>query len=92
MSKVFFIPVSLLGGLAAGFVGKKIFEQIWGVVDKDEPPDPKHREISVPKMVAALALEGAIFRAVRGMADHASRRSFARVTGAWPGDERPQAE
>jgi hypothetical protein len=90
--KFFFIPVSVVGGLVAGFAGRKLFEQLWGMIDDEEPPDPKHREISMPKMVAALALEGAIFRATKGLADHSSRRSFARVTGAWPGEERPEPE
>ena len=90
--KLLFIPVSVVGGLVAGFAGKKIFERIWALIDDDEPPDPKHREISVAKMVAATALEGAIFRAVRGLADYGSRRSFASVTGSWPGEERPEPE
>jgi hypothetical protein len=90
--KLFFIPVGVVGGLLAGFVGKKIFEKIWELIDEEEPPDPKHREISVPKMVTANALEGAIFGAVRGLADHGTRRSFARVAGTWPGEERPEPE
>jgi hypothetical protein len=92
MSKFMFIPVSVVGGLAAGFVGKKIFEQIWGLIDKDEPPDPKHRETTWIKLIAALALEGAIFRAIRGLFDHAARRGFARTVGVWPGEERPEPE
>jgi hypothetical protein len=90
--KFIFIPIGVAGGLLAGLVGKKLFEQVWGLIDDEEPPDPKHREVSVPKMVVALALEGAIFRAVRGLADHGSRRSFARVAGTWPGEERPEPE
>jgi hypothetical protein len=92
VSKIFFIPMSVLGSIAAGFVGKKAFEQIWGLVDKEEPPDPKHRETSWAKLIAALALEGAIFRAVRGLFDHAARRGFQRLTGTWPGQERPEPE
>jgi uncharacterized protein DUF4235 len=90
--KLAFTPIGILAGLLAGLVGKKLFEQLWGVIDDEEPPDPKHRAISVPKMLAALALEGAIFRAVRGLVDHASRRSFARMAGVWPGEEAPEPE
>jgi hypothetical protein len=90
--KFLFIPIGVGGGLLAGLVGKKLFEKVWSLIDEEEPPDPKHREISLPKMVAATALEGAIFRAVRGLADHGSRRSFARVAGSWPGEERPEPE
>jgi hypothetical protein len=92
VSKVLFIPVSVVGGIAAGFVGKKVFEQIWGLIDKEEPPDSKHRETSWIKLIAALALEGAIFRAARGLFDHGSRRGFARLTGSWPGEARPEPE
>ena len=90
--KFLFTPIGIAGGLIAGFAGKKIFERIWAMIDDEEPPDPKHREISLPKLVAATALEGAIFRAARGLADHGSRRSFASVPGSWPGEERPDPQ
>lgn len=90
--KYVFLPVSVLGGLIAGLIGKKIFEQIWGLIDDQEPPDAKHREIQYPKLVAALLLEGAIFRLVRGLFDHSARHSFNRLTGTWPGEEAPEPE
>lgn len=90
--KFMFMPVSILGGILAGLVGKKIFEQVWGLIDKEEPPDAKHREIDYRKLVAALLLEGAIFRLVRGWFDHGARQGFKRLTGTWPGEEAPQAE
>ena len=88
--KALFLPISILGGLLAGIVGKKTFEAIWGRVDDQEPPEPEHREISVPKLALALLLEGAIFRLARGLFDHAARRGFARFTGEWPGEEEPE--
>jgi hypothetical protein len=90
--KFIFLPISILGGLLAGLLGKKIFEQIWGLIDDQEPPDAKHREIQYPKLVAALLLEGAIFRLVRGLFDHSARHSFNRLTGTWPGEEAPEPE
>jgi len=88
--KVTFLPISILGGIVAGIVGKKAFEGIWAKVDEEEPPDPKHRETSWGKLALALLLEGAIFRLARGLFDHAARRGFARFTGAWPGEETPE--
>jgi uncharacterized protein DUF4235 len=90
--KLLFAPVSILAGLLAGLVGKKAFERLWGLIDDEEPPSPEHRELSWSKLVAALAIEGAIFRLVKGLTDHAARRSFAKATGSWPGEERPQSE
>jgi hypothetical protein len=90
--KFVFAPISIVIGLLAGMVGKKIFERLWGVVDEEEPPRPEHREFSWPKMIAALAFEGAIFRLVKGLVDHGTRRSFAKLTGSWPGEEAPRPE
>jgi hypothetical protein len=90
--KFVFTPISILLGLLAGLVGKKIFEKLWGLVDDEEPPRSEHREFSWPKLIAALAFEGAIFRLVKGLTDQGARRSFAKATGSWPGEEEPQPE
>lgn len=89
---ILFKPVSILAGLVAGLIAKKLFEQGWGLVNDVEPPDAEHREVELPKLILALLLEGAIFTVVRGLIDHASRRAFARYTGVWPGEERPEVE
>lgn len=91
MSKAIFLPVSVGGGLLAGLIGKKLFSLLWGIVDDEEPPKAEHRQINVPKLVVALVFEGALFALIRGLVDHGSRHAFARVTGAWPGEERPEA-
>ena len=65
MAKLLFIPVSIGGGLLAGLVGKKIFDQLWGMFDDEEPPDSKHRDISWGRLLVAGAIQGAIFRAVK---------------------------
>ncbi len=90
--KFLFLPVSIGAGLAAGVLSKKLFELIWGIIDDQEPPEPKHREIALAKLVPALAIEGAVFRLMKGLADHGSRHGFMRLSGTWPGDERPEPE
>jgi hypothetical protein len=87
-----FRPVGILVGLAAGFVGQKIFELIWRLIDDEDAPEPKHRKIPLGKLVIALLLEGAIFGVLRGLADHGARHGFARLTGEWPGEERPDED
>jgi hypothetical protein len=92
MAKVLFIPVSVGGGLIAGLIGKKIFEQVWGMIDDQEPPESEHRDVSWAKLVPAMALEGAIFRTTRAVADRGARLAFYRATGTWPGEEEPEPE
>jgi Protein of unknown function (DUF4235) len=92
MGKLLFMPISIAAGLLAGAVSRKLFDQIWGLVDKDEPPESKHRDVPWGKMLAAAAIQGAVFRGVKAATDHYSRRAFARTTGTWPGEERPEPE
>ena len=92
MGKLIFLPFSIGSGLLAGLIGKKTFQLIWGVIDDEEAPKAEHRYISFPKLIAALVVEGALFALIRGLVDHGSRQAFARATGAWPGEERPEPE
>lgn len=86
------MPIGLVAGLIAGIAGRKLFERLWGVVDDEEPPQPENRDISLAQLALALAVEGAVFRLAKGLTDHAVRRSFAGLTGTWPGDEKPDPE
>jgi hypothetical protein len=90
VSKILFVPFSVIGGLIAGKLAKTMFDGIWGLVDDEESPEPGHREVPWWKLLLALSLEGAIFRAVRGAFDHGSRQLFSRLTGTWPGEEEPE--
>jgi hypothetical protein len=90
VSKLLFIPFSIAAGFAGGLVGKKAFDFAWGRVSPHEPPRPNEREVSLQELVAALALEGAIFRVSRGLAERASRVSYLRMTGSWPGEQEPE--
>ncbi|MEK6277569.1 MAG: DUF4235 domain-containing protein [Actinomycetota bacterium] len=92
MARLLFAPISIAAGLLAGFAGKKLFEQAWGLVDDVEPPDSEHRDVHWPRLIVALAIEGAIFRVVKGLVDHQARASFARATGTWPGEGEPEVE
>ena len=86
------LPVSVGSGLLAGLIGKKLFTLIWRAVDDQEAPKAAHREINLLKLVIALLVEGALFSLIRGLVDHGSRHAFARLTGAWPGEEQPDSK
>ena len=89
--KLLFTPFSIIAGLLAGMLGKKIFEQVWGLIDDEEPPESEHRDASWGKIVAA-AVQGAIFRATKEAVDRGARVAFANATGTWPGEDRPDPE
>jgi hypothetical protein len=85
--KLIFAPIGIVAGLLAGLLAQKGFDRIWALVDDEEPPEPEHRDVSWPELVAALALQGAIFRVSRGVVERGSRVWFYRFTGSWPGEE-----
>ena len=90
--RLLFTPFSIGLGFLAGGIATKIFDQIWGLIDDQEPPDSKHRQISWGKLLLAGAIQGAIFKAMREATDHGARRAFQNVTGSWPGEDRPDPE
>jgi hypothetical protein len=85
-----FKPIGILSGMLAGVLGKRIFELIWKLIDDHDPPEPKYRQIDLAKLAAALVLEGAIFRLIRGMVEHGARHGFSALAGEWPGEESPE--
>ena len=85
--KFLFAPVGIAAGLVAGFAAKKVFEKAWAVIDDEDPPEPDERGAPTAKLLAALAIEGAIFRLTKGFVDHQARVSFAGATGRWPGKD-----
>ena len=91
MNKLF-TPIGLVLGLAAGQVAKKIFDKVWGLIQDEKAPRPKHREVPFTTLILALLVEGAIARVVRGMVDHGTRHGWRQLTGAWPGEERLEEE
>jgi hypothetical protein len=91
MAKLISMPLRLAAGILAGVAGKSLFRAVWGLIDDEEAPKAEQRRIRIPMLALALVIEGALFRALKGLADHGTRRAFARFTGSWPGEEQPEA-
>jgi hypothetical protein len=85
--KILFAPIGIVTGLVAGIAAQKLFERLWALIDDKDPPAPDQRQVRIPKLVAALLVEGAIFRLVKGITDHGVRSGVTRLTGRWPGED-----
>ena len=90
--KLMYKPFAVALGLMAGFVSKKIFDQVWGLIDDREPPKPNTELATWPKVIAAAAVEGVTFRVTRAAVERAGAKAFAGVTGSWPGEREPEVE
>ncbi len=89
--RLLFIPFSIVAGLIAGFAGKKIFEQVWSLVDDEEPPEAEHRDATWARSSPPPLSRGRS-SARRRCRRPRARTAFANVTGSWPGEERPDRD
>lgn len=87
--KLIYKPFGLILGLLSGLVASKLFNALWGVFDKEEPPKPTTRETSWPKVIGAAAMQGVTFKVVRAVVDRKGAEGFAYLTGSWPGPKKP---
>ncbi|MEH1030187.1 MULTISPECIES: DUF4235 domain-containing protein [Micromonospora] len=78
-------PVGVLLGIAAGTVAGAIFRQVWKVTAGDgEAPNATDEDRRWGEILAAAALQGAIFAVVRAAVDRGGAVGVRRMTGHWP--------
>jgi uncharacterized protein DUF4235 len=83
--KPFGLIVSVLGGLVAG----AIFKRVWRTVaDEEDAPKATDERKTWAEVAVAAAAEGAVFGGVKALLDRAGATGFAKVTGAWPGESK----
>jgi len=81
--KPFGFLFSVLGGVLAGM----LFKKVWKVVaHEDDSPDAKDQDRSWGEILGAAAVQGALFGAVKAAVDRAGATGFALATGTWPGE------
>lgn len=85
IGKAAYKPVGVLLGLAAGTVAGVIFRQVWKVTAGDgEAPSATDEDRGWGEVLAAAALQGAIFAVVRAAVDRGGAVGVRRLTGRWP--------
>ena len=85
-------PFGILLGIAAGVLGKRLFDFAWTKVDDQEPPEPTTEQTTWSRLIAAAAVQGVIFKVVRVVVDRYGAIGWRYLTGTWPGEKRPDPE
>lgn len=88
--KLIYKPFGIAFGILAGILSKKLFQAVWGIFDKEEPPKPTTRDTSWPKVLGAAAVQGVTFKVTRAAVDRSGAKGFHYLTGAWPGPKEPE--
>jgi hypothetical protein len=83
--KLAYRPVGIVLGLAAGALAGLVFRQVWKIAaGDDDAPDAMDEERGWGEILAAAAIQGAIFAAVRAAVDRGGAVGVRRLTGRWP--------
>jgi Protein of unknown function (DUF4235) len=85
VTKLAYKPVGLLLGVAASALAGFAFKRIWRTVGgEDDAPAATDQDRGWSEILAAAALQGAIFALVKAAVDRAGAEGFRKVTGTWP--------
>ncbi len=85
LEKVAFKPINLALGLGAGALAGLVFKQVWKLASgDDDTPDAGDEDRGWGEIIAAAALQGAIFAVVKAVVHRGGAVGAKRLTGTWP--------
>jgi hypothetical protein len=86
VGKMLYKPLSLAFGVAGGIVAGALFKQAWRLATgDDDAPNATDRDKGWGEVLAAAAIQGAIFALVKAAVDRGGAEGVRRLTGSWPG-------
>jgi len=93
MIKILYKPFSMIVSVLGGLIAGAIFKRIWRLTAReDEAPESTDAERGWAEVLIAATLQGAIFALVKAAADRGAATMTRRLTGVWPGkDENAEA-
>ena len=90
--KALYKPIGLIIGIASALVSKRIFNFVWTKIDDEDPPKGTTQRAPWSKILGAAALQGVIFKTTRVVVDRYGAVGWNYLTGAWPGEKRPDPD
>jgi len=88
MIKIIYKPVSILVSVLGGVLAGAIFKRIWkAAAGEDETPNATDAQRGWSEVLLAATLQGAIFAVVKAAVDRAAAEGTRKLTGVWPGDD-----
>lgn len=86
MARVLYKPLGLIVSILGGIVAGTVFKRVWGAVaNEEEAPKATDASKGWAEVIAAATVEGAVFGGVKAAIDRAGATGFQHLTGAWPG-------
>jgi predicted metal-dependent enzyme (double-stranded beta helix superfamily) len=93
MIKLLYKPVGMLVSVLGGVLAGAIFKRVWKVAaGEDDAPKATDARRGWREVLLAAALQGMIFAVVKAAVDRGAAAGTRKLTGVWPGDTGKQPE
>jgi hypothetical protein len=87
MIKLLYKPVAITASVLGGIIAGAIFKRVWKLAaGEDDAPKATDARRGWREVLAAAALQGAIYALVKATVDRAAAAGTHKMTGVWPGD------
>jgi hypothetical protein len=88
MAKLMYRLLSMLISFGGGLLATAIFKKVWQLTPgADEAPKSTDASKSLPEVLTAAALQGAIFAVVTASMERLAAAGTRSLTGTWPGED-----
>ena len=93
MIKLLYKPVSILVSVLGGMLAGAIFKRVWKMAARqDKAPKATDAAHGWGEVLAAAALQGAVYALVKAAVDRGAAEGMRKLTGFWPGEDSEQAK
>lgn len=80
--KILYRPLSLLISVLGGILAGAVFKKVWAAVSgEEEAPEATSPEHSTKEVLVAAVIHGAVFAGVKAAVDRAGAKGFKKITG-----------
>ncbi len=84
--RLIYRPIGMVVGVVGGMAATKMFNKTWKLLThQDDAPDAMDRDRGWGEILAAAAVQGAIYAVVHAAVNRGGAVAFRRGTGIWPG-------
>jgi hypothetical protein len=84
--KLLYKPLGLLVSVLGGILASAVFKKVWTAgTGQQEAPEATSAEHSTKQVLLAALVQGAVFGAVKAAVDRAGAKGFKQLTGTDPG-------
>jgi hypothetical protein len=93
MIKLLYKPVNLIASMLGGLLAGLIFKRVWKIIGRgDAVPKPTDERPGWGEILLAATLQGAIFAVVKAALDRGAAEATRTLIGIWPEDEGQQPD